>query len=116
MANVDTIKIAIADYLDNELMPKMEVGSVQKVLAGTAISIALKRSESFCKQLASNSTLNALGIIDAEGNVDVDLLREELKQQIPTTGMSISIPIIGKMTFHASDVDTLYNYIKKAEG
>ena len=52
-----------------------------------------------------------LGIMDSEGNVDIDVLAEELKKNMPKGGVRVDVPIIGALTFKDNDVDKLYEYI-----
>ena len=59
--------------------------------------------------------VESLQVISSDGSVDIDLLRDTLKEQIAKNGsMEIdNIPIVGKLIFREPDVDKLYEYIMK---
>lgn len=111
MVSIDKIEQGIAAYLDGELMPQLPNSGFEKVLAGTAISLFIRRSGKIIERYKDNKAVQMLGIMDADGNVDVDVLAEELKKNFPKDGMKLDIPIIGAMTFHKEDVDKLHEYI-----
>lgn len=111
MVSIDKIEKGVAAYLDSELMPQLPNSGFEKVLAGTAMSLVIRRSGKILDSYKDNKAVQMLGIMDAEGNVDVDVLAEELKKNLPKEGMKVEIPIIGAMTFHKEDVDKLHEYI-----
>lgn len=111
MISVDKIEQGIADYLDAELMPQLQGNGIEKVIVGTAASLLIRKSGTIIESYKDNKLVKLLGIMDENGNVDVDILAEELKKNISKDGVKIDIPVIGTMTFHKEDVDKLYNYI-----
>lgn len=111
MVSIEKIEKGVAAYLDSELMPKLPANGVQKVLAGTAISLLIKRSGTIVESYKDNQVVQMLGIMDADGNVDVDVLAEELKKNIPTDGVKVDVPVIGALTFRKDDVDKLHKLI-----
>lgn len=113
MVTIDKIERGVAAYLDAEVMPQLPAGGFEKVLAGTAISLFIRKSGKIIEGYKENKAVQMLGIMDTEGNVDVDILAEELKKNISTEGMKIDVPIVGKMTFHKEDVDKLHEYITR---
>lgn len=112
MVKMEIIEKAIAGYLDDEFMPKLKENSWQKLLIGTAVSICIKRFSNIVAAVSSNKALLALGIVDADENVDVDLLCTELKNNMPYAGVKIEIPILGNITVHQDDLDKVYQRIK----
>jgi hypothetical protein len=108
---MDAFEKGVASYLDTELMSKLPENTFQRVIAGTAISLAIKKSEPILSNLRNNSFVKMIEIFDEKGNVDIDLLRDEVKKQIPESGVKADFPMIGTMTFHQNDVDKLYNHI-----
>lgn len=111
MVTIDKIEQGVAAYLDGELMPKLPSSGIEKVLAGTALSLAIRRSGKMLDGLKSNKMIQMLGVMDTEGNVDIDVLAQELKKNMPTEGVKVDVPVIGVLTFHKEDVDRLYEYI-----
>lgn len=111
MIAISKIEQGVAAYMDSEVMPQLPTGGFEKVLAGTAVSLVIRRSGKILEGYKDNKAVQMLGLMDTDGNVDVDILAEELKKNIPAEGMKVDIPIIGKMTFHKEDVDKLHEYI-----
>ena len=112
MVTIENIQRGVAAYLDNEMMPQFPVNGIEKVLAGTAMSLAIRRSGVIMGSLKDNKSVQMLGIMDTEGKVDVDVLAEELKRNIPVDGVKIDVPFIGVLTFHKADVDKVKDYIE----
>lgn len=52
-----------------------------------------------------------LKIFDDKGNVDIDILRDVVKDNISNNGFAITVPVLGELKFHKSDVDNLYDDI-----
>lgn len=111
MVTMKQIEQGVAAYLDTELMPQLPSTGLEKVLAGTAISLFIRRSGTILESYKDNKTIQMLGVMDGEGNVDVDLLATELKKNIPDEGVKVDIPMIGAMKFHKEDVTKLHEYI-----
>lgn len=111
MISIDRVEHGIARFLDVELVPNLPKEGAGRVLAGAAVAIIIKRVGGLIRGYASNDLIRGLGVIDAEGNVDIELLRETVKANFPESGIRVDIPFAGSMTFRKSDVDTLYRYI-----
>lgn len=111
MVSIDKIEQGVAHYLDGELMPQLQNNGWEKVLVGTAASLAIRKSGAIAAGYKDHKLVKMLGIMDEKGNVDVEALATELKKNIPKEGFKVDIPIVGTMTFHKDDVDKLYEYI-----
>jgi hypothetical protein len=111
MVSIDSIEKGVATYLDTELMNKLPQSGFQRVIAGTAISLAIKKSGNIVEGLKDDPFVKMLEIMDADGNVDIETLKDEVKAQFPADGIKADIPMIGVVTFHKADIDKLYNCI-----
>lgn len=111
MVSVKNIEQGIASYLDAELMPQLQNNGLEKVFIGTAASLVIRKAGAIVEGYKDNKLVKMLGIMDEDGNVDIDVLAEEIKKNISKDGVKIDIPIVGTMTFHKSDVDKLKDYI-----
>lgn len=111
MVSIDRVERGIARFLDVELAPNLPKEGAGRVFAGAAMAIIIKRVGGLIRGYADSGIVRGLGVIDAEGNVDVDLLREVIKGNMSESGLAVSIPLAGTITLHRSDVDTLYRYI-----
>jgi hypothetical protein len=111
MVSIASIEKGVATYLDTELMDKLPQSGFQRVIAGTAISLAIKKSGNLVEGLKDNPFVKMLEIMDDKGNVDIETLKDEVKTQFPADGIKADLPMIGVVIFHKSDVDKLYNCI-----
>lgn len=114
MVSIENIETGVAKYIDAELAPNIPTdtpnGQLKKLVAVSGAIYAVRNG---LRNLAGNKTLAAIGVMDTEGNVDVDGLAEVVKEHIPAKGLKVSVPFLPDMalTFHAADVDTLHKYI-----
>lgn len=113
MVSVDCVEKGIASYLDTELITKLPQDGIQRVLVGTVASLMIKKSGNLVNSLKNNQLVQMLELMDENNNIDIDTLRDELKNNIQDCGVRIEVPILGVMTFHKQDVDTLYSHIMK---
>lgn len=111
MVSVNKIEQGLANYIDAELMPQVGRNGLEKVLIGTTVSLFIRRSGSIIESYKDNKMVRMLGIMDEDGNVDVDTLVEELKKNISKDGVKVELPVIGTLTFHKEDIDKLYDYV-----
>lgn len=115
MVNHDQIKRGLSRYIDSEIIPKLQVGSVKKVIVGTAAALMLQNLDKSIKSLSEHPLVGALGIVDESGLIDADKLIEAAKKNVDECGFKISLDILGMhlgdMTFKRSDLDQLRSYI-----
>lgn len=108
----DTVIQGIINYINKEILSTM--ADWQAMLARVAISRLLSAKEGLRAAITGNAFLQSLGVVSADGMVDVDGLARDLKEQISLAGkLEIEIPVFGKYVFSPEDVDTLYKYIKE---
>lgn len=97
-------------YINSEIIPGMN--DWQEIAVRIAIGRIYENLESAKTTLASNGIVRAFGIMDADGNIDIDRLAAEVKKEVERkTKMQISIPGFGKFTFMPGDVDKLRKLI-----
>ena len=100
----------ITNYVDNDLSSAL-AGSWKAWLLGGMAGIAMSRAEQLFAGIKDNAVVTALGLVEGE-NVNVDLLFAELRKQAQKGTATVTLPIIGPVTFGPADVDALYRYIK----
>jgi hypothetical protein len=99
-------------FIDESVLSHYPANSMKRILMAGAVSLYLKQNENIVDTLASNPIFTGLGVMGADGNVNIESLRDVLKGEIKKAGfMRLSIPFIGDIDFTPDDVDTLYNYI-----
>lgn len=117
MVSVDKVEKGIGTYLDEQLMPKLPVTGLYKVLIGTGVSISVKRIGKAIDNLKTNPVLNSLELVDKDGNIDVDIVITELKKQIPQEGLKLQYNKFGNLdiTITQSDLEEVLRCIKTAK-
>jgi hypothetical protein len=99
-------------YLDKELYNEMT--DWQEILARIAVGRMIGDTNALKESLMNNAFVKTFAIIDNNGNVDVDGLVHDLKEQIERKGkVSITFPLLGTFSFIAEDVDELHRIIKE---
>ena len=102
----------IVKYINQEIYSGMN--DWQELLARVAISRLIGNRENLRQALMSNAFIQTFAIMDGEGNVDIDGLLKDVREQIVhKQKISISIPLLGKFTFTEKDVDKLAQIIKE---
>lgn len=99
----------VANYVDNELVSKL-AGSWKAWMLGGMAGIAVSRGEALFMQYKDNPVARALGLVDGE-NIDVDSVFAELRKQASKGTATMTLPVIGAVTFGTADVDALHRYI-----
>lgn len=100
----------VAGYVDNELLPALK-GSWKAWLLGGMAGIVAAQGEALFNQYKDMPLFTSLRLIDGE-NINVDLIHAELRRQAQKGTATVSVPIIGPITFGHSDVEKLFHYIR----
>ena len=109
--NFTKVLDGISSYIDNEIFPGMS--DWQQVIARIAIGRVYENRGSIEESLSNNGVIRAFKIIDEDGNVDVERLMKDLRNEISRKGkLEIKIPMFGKLTFAPEDVDVLHKTIE----
>lgn len=115
MVNIEKIERGIASYLDRELLPGMPVSGGKKVLVGVGAGVVLKGYMQQLRELMGNDIATGAGIVDKEGNINLEMIRDEVLRRTPDEGMEfhVNIPFIGAvdLKLHRSDIEKMYSYI-----
>lgn len=111
MISKDQLERGIASYLDNELMPRVQLEPWKQWAFGTLVSITIKRMDNALQALKANEMVNMLGVIDSAGNIDIDILLEEARRNVPPDGLTVPLPMVGSIKLYQADVDVLRRHI-----
>lgn len=114
MVRINSVAKGLANYIDTEILPKM--GGWQRWVVGSAAGIALKRADRLITALADHPLIKAMGIIDSEGLVDLDLIYEEFARQAAKGPAVIDITMNNELRLTAEDVDKIYRAIMSVDG
>lgn len=115
MVNIAKVQKGIASFLDNEMMSKLPDGGLQKVIVGVMSALIIRKGDTAIDMLKANPIAIGLGVFDGNGDMDLDLLKDVIKENIPDTGLKINLPIVGGMTVFKEDIDSLHRHIVNAE-
>lgn len=97
-------------YIDKEIYGNLN--DLQEMIARLAVGRINQNSENIKKYLMENGFCKTLCLVDADGMVDIDKILQDVRTEIERKdSIQVQIPFIGKMTFHAHDVDVLRNEI-----
>lgn len=108
--SADQVVNGIINYADNEIMAKLPTSG--KWIVGTAIGLASNKATHMIDSLKDNMVVKALDVIDDDGMIDVDALISAMRSSADRYGkLTVEVPMIGRLSFTASDVDSLRSYI-----
>ena len=111
MVAKEQILNGLITYLDTYVMPELPTSG--KWALGAGVVILSGNYKTVFKNISSEPMIKALNVIDSKDNVDIDTLASALKQSAEKYGkMSVSIPIVGILTFSSDDITKLYECIK----
>lgn len=114
MVSIECIERGLANYFDTDIIPGLMQGNSAKGFAlSVAASLLIKRGGNVLRTYAKADILNQLGLMSADGAVDLDAIRDEAKAYMPPVGIEVPLPMGMSMRVKASDVDKLYEAIKK---
>jgi hypothetical protein len=106
----------LSRFIDESILSHYPATSMKRILMAGAVSLYLKQSNNLIDTLASNPLFTGLGVMSADGNVNIEVLRDALKSEIQKAGfMRLSLPVVGDIDFTPDDVDTLYKFIVEAD-
>jgi hypothetical protein len=100
----------ISKYLESDIVSK--INGWQKWVVGAGMSMALAKGNEIFEKLKESEMIKTLGLIDDEGNINVDEAYKYLKEQAEKSTITINNAITGPITFDKTDVDRLYSFIK----
>lgn len=103
----------IGKYIVREILPTMNTW--QQIMSTIVVDRYMKNSHVLKQSLMNNPMVKPLGIIDENGNVDVDGLINDIKNAMSERGnIEFTIPIIGcKYRFSPDDIERLRGTIKE---
>lgn len=112
MVTVKQIQTGVARYIDEEVVAAMP--GWQKWVFGAGASIALNNLPATIERIKNNEMVKILGVIDAQGDIDIAKIYQGIKRQSAKGPVTFEIPAMGKMTLNDTDVDKIYRFITNA--
>lgn len=97
-------------FFDSDVIPQLPTAG--KWMVGAMVIGASKKAENIIASLSVNPVVKAMGMIDENGMIDIDLLADSLRQSADKYGkLSVSFPVVGTMTFSSNDIERAKLYI-----
>ena len=112
MVTIDQAMRGLAQYADNEIIPHLPTG--KGIGAGIALALIMDGGKSRILALKDHPAVQMMGIMDAEGNIDLERLYNAARPKVDGQKVPLTIPIIGELRFDVGDLDKLYRYIQEA--
>ena len=112
MVTIDQAMRGVAQYADNEIIPHLPTG--KGIGAGIALALILDGGKNRILALKDHPAVKMMGIMDEEGNIDLDRLYNAARTRVDGKKIPWDIPIIGELKVDVNDVDRLYKYIQEA--
>ena len=110
MVTVDKLQRGIARYIEEQVLPAMK--GADRWIITSAATMALAKLPGIVQ---NNSALKMLGVIGADGTVDIENLIQSVRPAARATPMTINIPFTnGKITLTEQDLDNIARYIEQA--
>lgn len=113
MVSIENVERGLARYIDQELMPSIKTDGIKGFAIGTAASLLVKRGGNLLRVYAQNPMLQQMGLVTADGAVDLDALRDAARDNIPVGGLLVELPMGISLRINTADVDSLYKAIRE---
>lgn len=111
MVTIQQIQAGLCRYVDNEITSK--IMGWQKWVIGAGAAAFAETLPARLREWQENPMTKSLGVIDAQGNVDIDKVRNYFYDQATKSNITVNVPTVGPITFGPNDVDRLAAYIKE---
>lgn len=82
--------------------------------ARIALALIMDGGKSRILALKDHPAVQMMGIMDEDGNIDLDRLYNAARTRVDGKKIPWNIPVIGELKFDVNDVDRLYKYIQEA--
>lgn len=110
MATTEQIKAGIGNYIQTRLMPRLD--GKRQFLLGTVYGLCVNKMDTLIAHAAQNPTVRVLGVVQENGEIDIDALYSAALAQMQAQGkVSVDIPLLGAFAFDENDLRELRQMI-----
>lgn len=113
MVSIDSVERGLARYIDESFLPGVSKDSAKGFAMGMAASLLVKRGGVLLRTYAKHPVLQQMGLVTADGAVDMDAIREAALSNMPATGVAVDLPIGIGLRIKPEDVTAIYNAIMR---
>lgn len=115
MVSLNQIEHGLGRWVDAELLPKLSTGgqydNIKRLGVAAGAVYFVRKGKAALSTMQGNQIMQTLGIVDANGDIDLEGLKTALAEKIPDTGLKVPVPILGEITFFKKDIESMYSYI-----
>lgn len=115
MVHKSSIVPGLSKFIDENILAHYAPTSMKRILMAGAVSLYLKKNEGIVDMITSNPLFIATGVVQNDGMIDLDTLRDTLRREVNKAGfMRLNVPIVGDIDFTPDDIDALHKFITEA--
>lgn len=104
---IPEIEIVVGKYIKNEVIPHIP-STLTKFMVATGAALAIGKGETLINKHIP--MLKAIGVMNEEGDVDVDKLYNAARDGLTMSGGIVQFQ---GMIFNQTDIDKLYSMLKE---
>lgn len=112
MVTMQQAQNGLIKYIDTEIIP--HVDGLKKIGLSAYVTLAAGNVQAMLNRYIHHPAVEVLGVIDSEGNVDIDALYKAISPMLAEgKKVTIYIPLVGDFSVDKSDLEKLYRYMKE---
>ena len=116
MVHKSNIIPGLSKFIDTTVLSHYPPTSLKRIAASGAIAIYLNQNSNLVDILLQNPMIKALNLVDDQGMIDIETLRDVYRNEINKVGfMRIHLPMLGDVDFTADDIDSLYKILQSID-
>lgn len=113
MATLGQVRTGMQRYIENEIVPHLD--GVRRFGVSLYVALAAQSIESRAAELLKHPAVAILGIVDDDGEIDIDRLHAAaISQMHGGEKLQVDIPVVGRFAFDRNDIDRLFEEVRKA--
>lgn len=108
----EQLMTGLISYIDKDVMPLLPTQS--QWILGAAVILLPNKANEIISTVSQNAVVQALGVTTPDGLIDSDNLLRALGKSAEKYGnVTMSVPLIGNLTFTPKDVENLRQTIEQ---
>lgn len=112
MVHKSNIIPGLSQFIDSSILSHYAPTSMKRILAAGAIALYLNQNSNIVDNIINNPLFANLHVVDSDGMVNIELLRDIFKAEIAKAGfMRVNFPMLGDVDFTTEDLDKLYRIL-----
>jgi len=109
MVHYTKVVHGLAEFINQDIVSKLN-GSMKAWVVGGIVVLVSNKASALFNELKKTPMIESLGIIDGE-MIDIETIYNSILPVAQKGSATINIPMIGAVTYSATDVESAYRYI-----